>query len=73
MTLRDMTPDELELFEEEIVQGRDEPVARREPDKPGMARRGPAKPEVEREDGEREEDRDGDGLPDGPFKQRVPS
>lgn len=69
MTLRDMTPDELELFEEEIVQGRDKPVPRRKPDKPEVARREPDKPEVDRE----EEDRDGDGLPDAPTEQRVPS
>ena len=44
MTLRDMTPDELELFEEEIVQDR-EPSPRRE-DAPEVAL-------------EKDEDRDG--------------
>ena len=44
MTLRDMTPDELELFEEEIVQDR-EPSPRRE-DVPEVAL-------------EKDEDRDG--------------
>ena len=44
MTLRDMTPDELELFEEEIVQDR-EPSPRRE-DLPEVAL-------------EKDEDRDG--------------
>jgi hypothetical protein len=58
MTLRDMTPDELELFEEEIVQTCDEPTPQRRPDTPEVGR---------------EEDRDRDGLPDGPAENRVPS
>jgi hypothetical protein len=58
MTLRDMTPDELELFEEEIVQSRDELTPRRIPDTPEIGR---------------EEDLDRDGLPDGPAEDRVPS
>jgi hypothetical protein len=59
MAPRDMTPDELENFEEEIVQDSDE-VA---PD------RGPARePEVAKEI-----DRDRDGLPDTTTAYRVPS
>jgi hypothetical protein len=58
MTLRDMTPDELELFEEELVQGRDDE---------------PAPPREDTSEVAREEDRDRDGLPDGPVERRVPS
>jgi hypothetical protein len=60
MTLRDMTPDELEMFEEEIVQG----AERRERD--------PSAPASEEPMGEVTPD-DDDGLPDGPAKYRVPS
>jgi hypothetical protein len=57
-TERDMTPDELERFEEEIVQTSEE---RRD--------RGPAgEPEMGREP-----DENHDGLPDTPAKYRVPS
>ena len=38
MTLRDMTPDELELFEEEIVQGSAEQGPARESDREETAR-----------------------------------
>jgi hypothetical protein len=60
MTLRDMNPDELERFEEEIVQGAERPD------------RDPAKPASEEPMGEIAPD-DDDGLPDGPAKFRVPS
>ena len=57
--LRDMTPDELERFEEDVVQDSEEVV----PDY------GPAsEPEVAKEI-----DRDDDGLPDNPAAYRVPS
>ena len=57
MTLRDMTPDELEVFGED-VENRDEPAPQPISDTPevGWA-----------------EDRDRDGLPDGPAEDRVPS
>jgi hypothetical protein len=59
MTPRDMTPDELEDFEEDIVQHSDEVL----PD------HGPAsEPAVAKEI-----DRDRDGLPDNPAAYRVPS
>jgi hypothetical protein len=58
MTLRDMNRGELDLFEEEIVQTRDEPTPRRVPNTPEVGR---------------EEDLDRDGLPDGPAEDRVPS
>jgi len=59
MTSRNMTPDELEHFEEDIVQRSDEVV----PD------HGPAsEPEVAKEI-----DRNDDGLPDNPAAYRVPS
>ena len=64
MTLRDMTPDELELFEESILEDTDEPRLTLDT----------GKPEVAREEREEEEvDRDKDGLPDGPAERRVPS
>jgi hypothetical protein len=59
MAPRDMTPDELENFEEEIVQDSDEVVPEH----------GPAsEPEVAKEI-----DRDRDGLPDETAAFRVPS
>jgi hypothetical protein len=58
MTPRDMTPDEREVFEEEVIQHSDE-----------LPDHGPSsEPEVPRE-----VDRDRDGLPDDPAKYRVPS
>jgi hypothetical protein len=60
MTLRDMTPEELELFEEAIFDDTDEPRLTLDTGKPEIAR-------------EQDGDRDGDGLPDGPAKDRVPS
>ena len=66
MTLRDMTPEELELFEEAIFDDTDEPRLTLDTGRPERAR-------------ERDGDRDGDGLPDhpanddGPAKDRVPS
>ena len=60
MTLRDMTPDELEMFEEETVQGSE----RQEDERPPNADE-PLHGEVTPEDD--------DGLPDGPAKYRVPS
>jgi len=59
MTPRDMNPDELEVFEAEIVQEWDEV----EPDP-----RPASEPEVAREI-----DRDHDGLPDNRADYRVPS
>ena len=63
MTLRDMTPDELEMFEEEIVQDR-EPSQRRE-----------EAPEVawDKDADRLEKDADRDGLLDGSVDRRVPS
>jgi hypothetical protein len=59
MNPRDMTPDELEQFEEDVVQDAEDVV----PD------HGPAsEPEVAKEI-----DRDSDGLPDTPAAYRVPS
>ena len=59
MSPRDMSPDELEWFEEDVVQDSDE-VA------PSY---GPAsEPEVAKEI-----DRDKDGLPDNPIAYRTPS
>jgi hypothetical protein len=55
---RDMTPDELELFEEEVIRHPDE--------------RRDSGPDRESELG-REPDRNHDGLPDNPAKYRVPS
>ena len=66
MTLRDMTPEELELFEEAIFDDTDEPRLALDTGRSERAR-------------ERDGDRDGDGLPDhpgsddGPAKDRVPS
>lgn len=60
MTLRDMTPDELDLFEQEVVKGKDEPERRRD-------ERAEDDPLQDVEPG------DDDGLPDGPAKFRVPS
>ena len=61
---RDMRPDELETFEEEIVQGEG-------------ASSGGLRPEADRQQSEiaREtvNDKDEDGLPDDPAKYRVPS
>ena len=55
---RNMTPDELEWFEEDVVQGSDE-----------VPDHGPAsEPEVAREI-----DENRDGLPDDPAAYRVPS
>jgi hypothetical protein len=53
-----ITPDELERFEEEIV---DHPDERRDDGPEGEPAIG------------REPDRNGDGLPDDPAKYRVPS
>ena len=59
MNPRDMTPDELERFEEDVVQDTDEVVPSH----------GPAsEPEVAKEI-----DRDRDGLPDNPIAYRTPS
>ena len=55
----DMTPDELERFEEEIVQNPDE--------------RRDGGPASEPDEMGREPDADHDGLPDTPAKYRVPS
>ena len=63
MTLRDMTPDELALFEESIVEDTDELRLTLDTEKP----------EVAREEDRGEQDRDRDGLPDGPAERRVPS
>ena len=66
MTLRDMTPEELELFEEAIFDDSDEMRLTLDTGRPERAR-------------EQDGDRDGDGLPDhprsedGPAKDRVPS
>ena len=60
MTLRDMTPEELETFEEEIVQGSE------------RVERNPSRPASEEPHGEVTPE-DDDGLPDGPAKYRVPS
>ena len=61
---RDMQPDELERFEEDVVQGSsaDRPV--RIDVNPGT------QSEIGRETGN---DKDEDGLPDEPAKYRVPS
>ena len=58
MTNRDMTPEELEHFEEEIVQNPDERRDGGPASEPEMGR----EPDVNR-----------DGLPDDPAKYRVPS
>ena len=59
MTPRDMTPDELEQFEEDVVQESEEVVPSH----------GPAsEPEVAKEI-----DRDRDGLPDNRIAYRMPS
>ena len=56
---RDMTPDELERFEEDVVQDPDELVPDHHPaSEPAVAK---------------EVDRDEDGLPDDPAAYRVPS
>jgi hypothetical protein len=66
MTLRDMTPEELELFEEAIFDDTDEPRLTLDTGRPERAR-------------EVDGDRNGDGLPDrpanddGPPNDRVPS
>jgi hypothetical protein len=59
MTPRDMSPDELEVFEAELVDESDEFVPEPRP---------ASKPEVAQEI-----DRDHDGLPDDPAAYRVPS
>ena len=59
MAPRDMTPDELENFEEDIVQDSDESAPDYAP---------ASEPEVAREI-----DRDRDGLPDRTTAYRVPS
>lgn len=61
MTLRDMTPRELELFEEEVVRGAEDRDRDREPAPADPLLEGEVTPE------------DDDGLPDGPAKHRVPS
>ena len=60
MTQRDMTPDELERFEEDRVEGTDRPREESE----GRADEDPLR-DVE--------PGDEDGLPDGPARFRVPS
>lgn len=62
MRERDMTPDEMESFEEDIVQGADE------------AERDGRRERPDSEDPLKDVDPgDEDGLPDGPAKFRVPS
>ena len=58
-TKRQMTPDERDRLERERVRGSDEVKRGR---MPARAR-----------ELAHEQDRDGDGLPDGPAKRRVPS
>ena len=59
--MRDMTLDELDLFEEEIVQGSERREEDRRPPSADEPLRGEVTPD------------DDDGLPDGPAKYRVPS